>query len=136
MSVTSGGTALKPFSSGGSWSSLAGSAGLSRLVGVGPLQPLTDLRVRVQGAAPDAPLLVVVGLAEASLPFKGGVLVPAPDVLVAGLSTDAIGGLDLQAGWPAGVPVGTTLLLQAWLTDARGPDGLSATTAVRGTVLE
>ena len=29
MSVTSGGTALKPLSSGGSWSSVAGSAGIS-----------------------------------------------------------------------------------------------------------
>jgi hypothetical protein len=115
--------------------SLAGAAGLSRLVAAGPLQPQSELVVIVQGAAPDSPLLLVLGLSVLSLPFKGGVLVPAPDALLAGLSTDSLGGLELQADWPPGVPVGTRLVLQAWLTDDGGPAGLSATTAVRGTVL-
>ncbi len=126
------------FNAAGVWEglghSLAGSVGLSRLVAVGSLQPPSELRLIVQGAAPANTLLLVLGLAELSLPFKGGVLVPKPDALLAGLSTDAQGGLDLAADWPPGVPTGTTLLLQVWLSDAGGPAGLSATTAVRGEV--
>ena len=37
MSVTSGGTALKPFSIGGNWSGSAGSAGMSMIFFTGPL---------------------------------------------------------------------------------------------------
>jgi len=50
-----------------------------------------------------------------------------------GFATGADGGLSLAGAWPAGVPSGTTLVLQMWLVDAGGPQGVSATTAVRAT---
>ena len=113
--------------------SLDGTAGLSRLVGAGTLQPGSSLELLVDGATPLAPTVLVAGLAEVLLPFKGGVLVPAADLLLAGLVTDADGNLELPGTWPPGVPSQLTLALQAWCTDAGGPQGLSATAALRAT---
>ncbi len=113
--------------------SLDGTAGLSRLVGAGTLQPDSSLELLIDGATPLAPTVLVAGLAEVLLPFKGGVLVPSADLLLAGLVTDADGNLELPGTWPPGVPSQLTLALQAWCTDAGGPQGLSATAALRAT---
>jgi hypothetical protein len=36
--------------------------------------------------------------------------------------------------WPAGIPAGTSLWLQAWTQDAQAVFGLSASNALRATV--
>jgi hypothetical protein len=73
------------------------------------------------------------GFSALDAPFKGGTLVPNPDVLIAGLSVNPEGKLALAASWPPGVPSGVSLYLQMWTTDAGAPVGLSATNAVLGT---
>ena len=58
-------------------------------------------------------------------------MVPHPDLLVAGLLSTASGGLTLGATWPASVPPGTALYLQAWIADAAAPAGLSASNGLQ-----
>jgi hypothetical protein len=114
---------------------LAGSGGMPALSGHGILQPDEAMAVELASAAPAAVVTLVVGLGEASLPFKGGVLVPSPDALVHGLVTDAAGALQLAGTWPHGVPAGSALLLQAWIADASGPQGFTASNALQASAL-
>ena len=70
----------------------------------------------------------MLGLSELSAPFKGGTLVPHPDV-IAPITSDASGEALLSAPWPAGIPPATQLYAQAWFLAAHP----AATTAVRAT---
>ncbi len=103
------------------------------LRGEGVLLPNTPLTLSVERAAVSAPTTLVVGFGNISAPFKGGVLVPSPDLLIDGLSTDVNGELVLPAIWPAGIPSGFSVYLQAWSVDASGPKGLTATNGLSGT---
>jgi hypothetical protein len=109
---------------------LAGSAGLPTLVGQGVIEPGEPVTLQVSNAAPAAAATLVIGLDQVNLPFKGGVLVPEPSVLVPGLVTDATGSLELDGVWPAGAA--TAFLAQLWIADAGGPKGFAATNAVQG----
>jgi hypothetical protein len=84
-------------------------------------------------AAVFAPTALVVGLSRLDAPFKGGVLVPSPDILIAGLVTDATGAALVSGSWPAGLPSGFAVSFQYWITDAMGPQGFAASGAVQGT---
>ncbi|HTE05170.1 MAG TPA: hypothetical protein VK824_03160 [Planctomycetota bacterium] len=112
---------------------LAGSAGLPSLAGLGVLQPGQPMGLALQGAAPGAATALIVGTGTANLPFKGGVLVPTPDVIVQGLATDGAGELNLSATWPAGITV--PVIIQAWIADAGGVQGFSASNAVTTVVI-
>jgi len=90
---------------------------------------LVSLSLREAAAA--APAVLVVGTSASLQPFKGGTLVPSPDLVLAGLLTDATGSLQLQASLPAQLPPGLHLWVQLWVPDAGAPQGLSATNALR-----
>jgi hypothetical protein len=62
---------------------------------------------------PFAGTTLVIGLFDISLPFKGGTMVPSPDLLLP-LPTGATGGITLPFNWPFGLPAGVTLRLQFW----------------------
>ncbi len=113
--------------------SLAGDAGFSKLLPVGTLEPDSALQLRISGAPALAPTSLVVGVVSLLAPFKGGVLVPDPLLIVAGLSTDGDGALVLPSTWPTGLGPGVTLLIQAWFVDAGAPAGLSSTNGISGT---
>lgn len=113
---------------------LAGGAGLPLLAGDGALATGEPMALTLAGAAPVAPATLVVGLSEQPQPFKGGVLVPALDLLVGPLVTDAQGLVVLSTDWPAGVPAGTTFHFQHWIVDGGAPKGLAASNALRATV--
>jgi hypothetical protein len=85
----------------------------------------------LSGAAPGAPATLVIGLSALGVPFKGGTLVPQPDVLLA-FTTGAGGGVALSAAWPAALPSGTQTWFQWWIADAGGPAGFAASNAVLG----
>ncbi|MFT7464748.1 MAG: hypothetical protein ACI9EF_003107, partial [Pseudohongiellaceae bacterium] len=75
-----------------------------------------------------APVTLVAGLSQLSLPFKDGLLVPSPDVLVPLITDDSsilalVSGLNLLTTWPSRVPSGTTLALQFWAADDTAPQG-------------
>jgi len=100
---------------------LAGDGSLSTAPGSGPA--LID----VSGAAPFAPVTLFVGPASRPTPLKGGVLYPVPILAQVPLGpTDAQGRRSLTATIPP-APAGTFVVLQAWIADATGPQGVTAT---------
>ncbi len=131
------GAAWVLFLSDGTWNNpgfaLAGAAGTPELHGQGSLQAGEPLTVSLRGAPAFAPLVLIVSLAQLGAPFKGGVLVPAPVGPLLPLLSDAGGELALAGAWPAGVPSGTQVFLQAWIDDAGAPQGLSASNALVAT---
>lgn len=109
---------------------LAGVGGVPALTGLGALSPGAPLDLALHDAAPASVSWLALGTRELRAPLKGGVLVPAPDVVLGPLATDADGAWALSASLPA-LPGGVTVTLQAWTSDAAAPAGLSASTALR-----
>jgi hypothetical protein len=105
---------------------LAGALGAPTLEGSSSVFGGASVQLDMSGAAPAAPATLVIGLEPLSAFFKGGVVVPSPDILVEGLITDGGGVLQLSSPTPNGLPDATTLYLQAWIVDASGPKGLTA----------
>ncbi len=101
---------------------LPGAAGAPRLRGAGLPAAGQTVTLVLDQAPPSAPTSLVVSAAAWMAPFHGGVLVPAlaPPSLLVLLLTGPDGALQLPATWPAGVPPGTALYLQAWFKEA-GP---------------
>ena len=112
---------------------LPGAFGPPQLAGSGGLLGGDALVVRTANAAPGVPAGIVLGASQINLPFKGGVMVPMPDALVDGLVTDGLGWMELPAVWPAGIPSGLSLHMQAWFVDPAGPHGFTASNAVAAT---
>jgi hypothetical protein len=106
---------------------LAGGAGTPALEGQGLLVAGTPLKLTLKQAPPHLSATLIVGAHPVALPFKGGVLVPAPDLLLSGLTTPVTLGQVLPPGFPADV----NLWFQMWLADPAGPKGLSASNALR-----
>lgn len=111
---------------------LSGTPIVPALALLSEFSPGAPLSLRVAQAAPSAPTVLFAGLSLAAAPLKGGVLVPGVDLLVA-LATDADGKLKLEATWPAGVPEGTQVWLQAWIADGGAPQGFAATRGLQVT---
>jgi hypothetical protein len=105
---------------------LAGAAGKPLLKGEGTLVADQPLTVKIAQATPSATAWMLFGTSSVSLPFKGGVLVPDPQVALL-LQTNAAGKLVINSTWPAGVPGGTQFDAQGWIRDVGAPQGWSAT---------
>ena len=112
---------------------LAGLYGTPRLGGEGSLAGGTPYALVLTDAHPVQPAWLVLGLAPLSAPFKGGVLVPHPDLIVSGLVTSAAGDLALDDTWPTGVPSGASFFTQFWITEPGAPSGFAASNGLRGT---
>jgi hypothetical protein len=108
----------------------AGSAGVPVMAGEGTLEAGDGVSLSLTSAAASATAWLVLGLTELSLPFKGGVMVPTPDIIL-GYSTDGAGLFDLVTVWPAGVPAGTETWAQFWIADAQGPAGFAASNGLK-----
>jgi glucose/arabinose dehydrogenase len=109
---------------------LAGAAGTPQLHASGTLQPGSPLLVKVSAVLPGSVALMVVGHAPYYGPLKGGILVPQPTAVIAGLVVNGSSELELLTPWPLHVPGGLQVLLQAWLTDASAPKGFSASNGI------
>ncbi len=105
---------------------LAGAGGAPVLTGAGTAIVGEPLTLTLSNAAPGAPCTLVLGTSLLFAPFKGGVMVPDASLLIGPLPVSANGTLVLTAPWPAGVPSGSLVWLQAWLPDAGGPAGFAA----------
>ncbi|MGQ0552788.1 MAG: hypothetical protein ACT4PU_06165 [Planctomycetota bacterium] len=117
------------------WSGLAGgvataSGALPALGATGDLSGGELLELRVDGTKPSAALTLVVGLGLLGAPFKGGIMVPDPALMLTGLAASTDGSLVLSTAWPNAVPSGVFLCFQAWIVDASGPFGFIATPAL------
>lgn len=102
-------------------------------VGDSPLSGGSNLTLVLSDAHASSTTALVAGFSVLNAPFKGGVLVPNPFAILAGLPVSASGDLALAFSWPAGVPSGFTILFQHWITDPAGPVGFAASNGVRGT---
>jgi hypothetical protein len=108
---------------------LAGSNGLPALAASGLPLPGSQLLLTVTGLPLLGATNMVVGFTVIHMPFKGGVLMPAPDFLVAGLPI-VLGVCAFDFGFPAGMPAGTVVVFQFWTPDPGAPMGLSASNGV------
>jgi hypothetical protein len=109
---------------------LAGQAGAPHLAGQSVFAAGGPFALSVHDALPQAPLTLVAGFTLLGAPFKGGVLWPAPDFLRGGFVVDSAGQLTLATAWPAGVPSGFELFLQAWIQEL-SPGDFSATNGLK-----
>lgn len=112
---------------------LEGTHGQPYLQGTGDFVGGERIGLELERALESSSAHLVIGFDELGAPFLGGVLVPSPDVLVSGLSTDAMGELELSTLWPVGVPAGTEVVFQIWIADPAGPAGFAASNAIVGT---
>ncbi|HTE05417.1 MAG TPA: hypothetical protein VK824_04405, partial [Planctomycetota bacterium] len=112
---------------------LAGASPAPVLAGTGTLIAGEPFTLALTGGKPNSSAALFAGFSAINLPFKGGTLVPAPNLLVSGLPTGAGGAFSLAGNWPAGLPSGFTLFFQEWVADATGPHGLTATNGLSAT---
>ena len=124
----------------GTWTdlghALAGSLGDPALAGDSTLIGGDPITVSLTNAAASSPAFLFVGFAELDDPFfYGGTLVPdpAPPSLLLIFTTLPAGNFNLVGTWPAGLPSGFEVYLQAWIQDASGPFGFTASNGLRGT---
>ena len=111
---------------------LAGSAGTPSLVGLGTPAKAAPIGFGLTGAASTSAALLVLSPNQVGLALLGGTLVPAPDVLI-GFVTSEAGGYELLASWPSGTPAGTSFYVQVWIIDPPAPNGVAASNAVEAT---
>lgn len=111
---------------------LPGTLGAPVLSAVGSLCGGEPVALQLSNALPGSASTLVLGLSLLNAPFKGGLMVPRPDVLVVALPIDAQGELLLSTQWPPAIPSGLQFWMQHWIVDAGGPAGLSASNALRG----
>lgn len=115
---------------------LAGQNGIPVLTGQGAQTAGGPVGIQLSGGAPSSIGILVVGFSRVDLPFAGGTLVPFPDVVVQPIPLDANGGFALGTNWPAGAPVGIDTWYQTWILDAAGPQGYSASNALKATTAD
>jgi hypothetical protein len=138
--VGGGGTvvdvALSPLVPAGCWTDLgqgkAGVAGVPALLGVGHPMSGASGELRLANAATSSTAHLVVGLALLAAPFKGGVMVPRPDLILP-IATNGDGAFSLPYTLPGGLPPGFDVWFQCWVEDATASFGLSASNALRMT---
>ncbi len=112
---------------------LAGTHGLPKLLGKGLLLSDGEVSFVLAEALENAPIILIVGLSAVSVPFKGGLLVPSPDLLLFGMLTDGNGSAILGATLPPGLPSGMQLVLQEWIQDPAAVSGYAATPGIIAT---
>jgi hypothetical protein len=112
--------------------SLAGTGGPPRLGGSGSLLPETPASLTLSDGLPGVTAFWVLGFSDLSAPFKGGTLVPFPDI-AAPVPLDGAGGVTLPTLWPTGIPTGFEFLNQFWIPDPGGPKGFASSNALEGT---
>jgi probable HAF family extracellular repeat protein len=112
---------------------LAGSSGAPLLAGIGPLVAGTPVALELSNALASSPVALILGFAPLDAPFKGGVLVPQPDLALTGFSSDGTGTLSLASIWPAGIPSGFSFWAQEWIVDPAGPAGFAASNGLSAT---
>jgi hypothetical protein len=111
-------------------SALAGTAGEPHVDGSGLLLGGDPVNLDLTNGRANAATYLILGLSEALIPFKGGVLAPSPDFVLSGFNTDAAGELHLTTDWPVGVPSDTPMVFQFWIVDPVGPHGAAASQGV------
>jgi hypothetical protein len=111
---------------------LPGSQGLPGLSAQGSLEPSSPISLAIMHGPALGTATLIIGGSALGAPFKGGTLVPFPNLLIFGLPLDAKGSFTASGTWFGQLPSGTATWFQAWMHDPAGPAGWSATNAVLG----
>ena len=109
---------------------LAGTNGVPSLQGSGSLLPGERYDLDLTSARPSSFSALILGASWQMKPFKGGSLVPTPDIVVIGIPTSPAGAVAISGLWPPGLPGGIPLYLQYWVLDSAAPFGASASNAL------
>lgn len=109
---------------------LAGVAGLPSLQATGFLEGGDPLTLTLKHGKPSGAATLFLGFAPLFAPFKGGTLVPVPNLILPGFPLNSAGSLVLESTWPDGVPAGVTVYLQFWMAEAAAIKGVSATNGI------
>jgi hypothetical protein len=99
------------------------------LTATGTAAPGADFMLQLSGGPSVATGLMLVALAEAALPFKGGTLYAAPVLLTLPIATNGAGAFSVAASMPASTPSGTVIVLQAGFAVA--PAGVQLSNGLR-----
>jgi len=108
---------------------LAGTAGLPVLSGAGVLIGTCPVTFALTDAKPVSTAWFVIGLTAINAPFRGGVMVPSPDVALP-LLVDSDGQIELSLPWPQGIPSGVPTYFQYWIVDTGAALGFAASNAL------
>ena len=111
---------------------LAGTNGVPVIDGAGTLVGGEPVTLSLADARPQSAAWLVLGFTALQSPFKGGVLVPKPD-LVINVPTGPLGALQLATTWSVGLPSGFSTWFQWWVQDPVAPLGFAASAGLRGT---
>lgn len=106
-----------------------GTNGTPHFEGFGVLAGGESIQLTLSNGVPSGSAIFVVGTGVLNAPFMGGIFVPTPDVVFAGLPLDATGGVAVPGVWPNGVPAGIDIVVQFWIPDAGLPLGFAASNA-------
>ncbi len=112
---------------------LDGTQGVPLLAGVGNLAGGSTVDLELTDGLPSGAASLVLGFSSVNAPFKLGVFVPSPDVILPNLPLAPDGSLAFGFTWPTGIPAGFQTFWQYWLMDPAGPVGWSASNAIVGT---
>jgi len=112
---------------------LAGTNGMPALQATGDLTGGSLVTLTLSDALPLGSTALVLGFSQLDAPFRGGTLVPFPDIMVIGLPIDAAGTQVIADTWPAGVPSGAQMFLQHWFADPGAVHGFAASNGLSGT---
>lgn len=93
-------------------------------------QVQTVLSLLVTDGLPGNDIYLVAGLKRQPTPFKGGVLVPSPEVLLTGLSLNDQGELLVPLADLELLPPLMLIYIQAWMPDDGNALGFSSTNAI------
>jgi hypothetical protein len=107
---------------------LPGALGVPHLDGDGALVGGNTVELRLDDALPNANAIHVIGTATVMAPFLGGVLVPAP-ALVLPFVADARGSARLELALPPFTVGGFDLVAQSWILDPAAPNGVASASA-------
>ncbi len=94
-----------------------------RLKGSGTLAPATLTTYDVLTGPATTSGFLVAGLNTIFAPFKGGTMVPSPDIVVTGYQTSGTGTLEFSLNFPSGVPSGLNIFHQMWFMVPASPTG-------------
>ncbi|MFT7462279.1 MAG: hypothetical protein ACI9EF_000619 [Pseudohongiellaceae bacterium] len=114
-------------------SGLAGVSGVPLLTTSGTLLPETNYAFGVSNARPISPIFWVMGVSAINGSFKGGILVPSPDLIIGPFTTSFGGLLSVTGTFPPGVLPGFSFFSQFWIKDSAAFAGFSSTVGVQGT---
>lgn len=111
---------------------VGGNGRIPRFEVCGVLVAGATAELRLEGAAPNAPAAMLLGLQQNPTPFPPfGTLVPNPPALAVGFGTDATGGAALRVRRTGSA---TILYGQCAVVDAGGPGGIALSNALQITI--